>query len=53
MAKNFAAVLQKVREGTEVVVEQDHRPVVGYFELFVGLLTELEASRDSSKQRAR
>jgi antitoxin (DNA-binding transcriptional repressor) of toxin-antitoxin stability system len=27
VAKNFAAVLQKVREGTEVVVEQDHRPV--------------------------
>ena len=27
VAKNFAAVLEKVREGTKVVVEQDHRPV--------------------------
>lgn len=27
MAKNFAAVLEKVRQGAEVVVEQDHRPV--------------------------
>jgi antitoxin (DNA-binding transcriptional repressor) of toxin-antitoxin stability system len=27
VAKNFAAVLEKVRQGTEVVVEQDHRPV--------------------------
>ena len=24
---NFAAVLQKIREGIEVVVEQNHRPV--------------------------
>jgi len=27
VARNFAAVLQKIREGVEVVVEQDHRPV--------------------------
>ena len=27
VAKNFAAVLEKVRQGAEVVVEQDHRPV--------------------------
>jgi antitoxin (DNA-binding transcriptional repressor) of toxin-antitoxin stability system len=27
VASNFAAVLQKIREGVEVVVEQDHRPV--------------------------
>jgi antitoxin (DNA-binding transcriptional repressor) of toxin-antitoxin stability system len=27
VAKDFAAVLEKVRQGTEVVVEQDHRPV--------------------------
>lgn len=27
VANNFAAVLQKIREGIEVVVEQNHRPV--------------------------
>ncbi len=27
VAKNFAAALEKVRQGAEVVVEQDHRPV--------------------------
>ena len=27
VTKNFAAVLEKVRQGVEVVVEQDHRPV--------------------------
>ena len=27
VSKNFAAVLEKVRQGAEVVVEQDHRPV--------------------------
>ena len=27
VAKNFAAVLEKVRQGIEVMVEQDHRPV--------------------------
>ena len=27
VAKNFAAVLEKVRQGAEIVVEQDHRPV--------------------------
>ena len=27
VTNNFAAVLEKVREGVEVVVEQDHRPV--------------------------
>jgi antitoxin (DNA-binding transcriptional repressor) of toxin-antitoxin stability system len=27
VTSNFAAVLQKIREGVEVVVEQDHRPV--------------------------
>lgn len=27
VAKNFSAVLEKVRQGAEVVVEQDHRPV--------------------------
>jgi antitoxin (DNA-binding transcriptional repressor) of toxin-antitoxin stability system len=27
VAKNFAAVLEKVRQGGEIVVEQDHRPV--------------------------
>jgi antitoxin (DNA-binding transcriptional repressor) of toxin-antitoxin stability system len=27
VTKNFAAVLEKLRQGAEVVVEQDHRPV--------------------------
>lgn len=27
VTKNFAAVLDSLRQGTEVVVEQDHRPV--------------------------
>jgi antitoxin (DNA-binding transcriptional repressor) of toxin-antitoxin stability system len=27
VAKNFSAVLAKIREGAEVIVEQDHRPV--------------------------
>jgi antitoxin (DNA-binding transcriptional repressor) of toxin-antitoxin stability system len=27
VANNFAAVLEKLRHGAEVVVEQDHRPV--------------------------
>ena len=27
VTKNFAAVLERLRQGTEVVVEQDHRPV--------------------------
>jgi antitoxin (DNA-binding transcriptional repressor) of toxin-antitoxin stability system len=27
VTKNFAAVLSKIREGIDVVVEQDHRPV--------------------------
>ena len=27
VTNNFAAVLQKIREGIEVVVEQNHRPV--------------------------
>ena len=27
VTNNFAAVLEKVRQGVEVVVEQDHRPV--------------------------
>lgn len=27
VTNNFAAVLEKVRQGLEVVVEQDHRPV--------------------------
>jgi antitoxin (DNA-binding transcriptional repressor) of toxin-antitoxin stability system len=27
VAKNFAAALEKVRQGADVVVEQDHRPV--------------------------
>jgi antitoxin (DNA-binding transcriptional repressor) of toxin-antitoxin stability system len=27
VTKNFAAVLDKIRKGIEVVVEQDHRPV--------------------------
>lgn len=27
VTNNFAAVLEKVRQGIEVVVEQDHRPV--------------------------
>jgi antitoxin (DNA-binding transcriptional repressor) of toxin-antitoxin stability system len=27
VAKDFAAVLEKVRQGAEVVIEQDHRPV--------------------------
>ena len=27
VSKNFAAALEKVRQGSEVVVEQDHRPV--------------------------
>jgi len=27
VSKNFAAALEKVRQGAEVVVEQDHRPV--------------------------
>ena len=27
VASNFASVLAKIREGIEVVVEQDHRPV--------------------------
>jgi len=27
VAKNFAAVLEKVRQGVEVVVEQNHQPV--------------------------
>ena len=27
VAKNCAAVLEKVRQGAEIVVEQDHRPV--------------------------
>ncbi len=27
VTNNFAAVLEKVREGVEIVVEQDHRPV--------------------------
>jgi antitoxin (DNA-binding transcriptional repressor) of toxin-antitoxin stability system len=27
VTKNFAAVLENLRQGTEVVVEQDHRPV--------------------------
>ena len=27
VARNFAAALEKVRQGAEVVVEQDHRPV--------------------------
>jgi antitoxin (DNA-binding transcriptional repressor) of toxin-antitoxin stability system len=27
VSENFAAALEKVRRGTEVVVEQDHRPV--------------------------
>lgn len=27
MAKNFAAVLEKVRQGVEVVVEHNHQPV--------------------------
>ncbi|HTU48888.1 MAG TPA: hypothetical protein VMF91_27750 [Bryobacteraceae bacterium] len=27
VARDFAAVLEKVRQGSEVVVEQDHRPV--------------------------
>jgi len=27
VAKNFAAVLEKVRQGVEVVVEHDHQPV--------------------------
>jgi len=27
VTNNFAAVLEKLRQGAEVVVEQDHRPV--------------------------
>jgi antitoxin (DNA-binding transcriptional repressor) of toxin-antitoxin stability system len=27
VVKNIAAVLEKVRKGSEVVVEQDHRPI--------------------------
>jgi antitoxin (DNA-binding transcriptional repressor) of toxin-antitoxin stability system len=27
VAKNFATVLEKVRQGADIVVEQDHRPV--------------------------
>ena len=27
VTKNFAVVLENLRQGTEVVVEQDHRPV--------------------------
>jgi antitoxin (DNA-binding transcriptional repressor) of toxin-antitoxin stability system len=27
VTKNFAGVLERLRQGTEVVVEQDHRPV--------------------------
>jgi len=27
VAKNFAAALEKVRQGAEIVVEQDHHPV--------------------------
>lgn len=27
VAQDFSAVLKRLREGTEVVVEQDHRPV--------------------------
>ncbi len=27
VAKDFAAVLEKVRQGAEIIVEQDHRPV--------------------------
>jgi len=27
VAKNFSAVLEKVRQGAEIVVQQDHRPI--------------------------
>lgn len=27
VAKNFAAALEKVRQGAEIVIEQDHHPV--------------------------
>jgi antitoxin (DNA-binding transcriptional repressor) of toxin-antitoxin stability system len=27
IARDFGAVLEKVRQGSEIVVEQDHRPV--------------------------
>jgi antitoxin (DNA-binding transcriptional repressor) of toxin-antitoxin stability system len=53
VAKNFAAVLEKVRQGAEIVVEQDHRPVavIRQSQRFGRLISECVASAKASDSR--